>query len=284
MASALSTLERASSERSQAEANCRGCVPCLFQNCGQLFGSCCKNDVALVAVSFFLNLPFIMLCYYRMPSYYIHDTKISLSCPTASPSSALSQPSCDVISKAQKLQVEAERSWALSQACAYYQHRCPPGELDSESCIRIMGESCSARVLQCSLLNTMQNLEPVMQTHAQGEGDTPYITLTHANRLSWCTGLICTPLIFCACWLIWPSVSLYPSSSVWSEVIHSAKHHTAPLQDCRWIPCAAGQLALARQPSGRWRADVRRGSSGQLMGGHCCTLFCWVSAPVSLRE
>ena len=178
MASALSTLERASSERSQAEANCRGCVPCLFQNCGQLFGSCCKNDVALVAVSFFLNLPFIMLCYYRMPSYYIHDTKISLSCPTASPSSALSQPSCDVISKAQKLQVEAERSWALSQACAYYQHRCPPGELDSESCIRIMGESCSARVLQCSLLNTMQNLEPVMQTHAQGEGDT---TLHHTD-------------------------------------------------------------------------------------------------------
>ncbi|XP_022057834.1 uncharacterized protein prss56 [Acanthochromis polyacanthus] len=125
MTSALSTLERASSERSRAEAGCRGCVPCLFQNCGQLSGSC------------------------------------------SSPSSALSEPSCDVVSKAQKLQDEAERSWALSQACAYYQRRCPPGELDSESCIRIMGESCSARVLQCSLLNTMQNLEPTMQTHAQ---------------------------------------------------------------------------------------------------------------------
>ncbi|KAM4550899.1 uncharacterized protein prss56 isoform 2-T2 [Odontesthes bonariensis] len=139
MASALSTLERASSERSQAEANCRGCVPCLFQNCGQLSGSC------------------------------------------SSPSSALSQPSCDVISKAQKLLVEAERSWALSQACAYYQHRCPPGELDSESCIRIMGESCSARVLQCSLLNTMQNLEPVMQTHAQavcGQRSSPVQNIT----------------------------------------------------------------------------------------------------------
>ncbi|XP_035803436.2 uncharacterized protein prss56 [Amphiprion ocellaris] len=125
MTSALSTLERASSERSRAEAGCRGCVPCLFQNCGQLSGSC------------------------------------------SSPSSALSEPSCDVVSKAQKLQDEAERSWALSQACAYYQRRCPPGELDSESCIRIMGESCSARVLQCSLLNTMQNLEPTMQTRAQ---------------------------------------------------------------------------------------------------------------------
>ncbi|KAG8014117.1 Serine protease 56 [Nibea albiflora] len=125
MTSALSALERASSERSRAEAGCRGCVPCLFQDCGQLSGSC------------------------------------------SSPASALSEPSCDVISKAQKLQDEAERSWALSQACAYYQHRCPPGELDKESCIRIMGESCSARVLQCSLLSTMQNLEPATQTHAQ---------------------------------------------------------------------------------------------------------------------
>uniref|UniRef100_A0A8C7WQV6 Serine protease 56 n=1 Tax=Oryzias sinensis TaxID=183150 RepID=A0A8C7WQV6_9TELE len=125
MASALSTLDRASSERSQAEAGCRGCVPCLFQNCGQLSGSC------------------------------------------LSPSSASSEPSCDVISKAQKLQAEAERSWALSQVCAYYQHRCPPTEVNTESCIRIMGESCSARVLQCSLLNTMQNLEPATQTQAQ---------------------------------------------------------------------------------------------------------------------
>ncbi|XP_037314704.2 uncharacterized protein prss56 [Pungitius pungitius] len=125
MTSALSSLQRASSERSRAEAGCRGCVPCLFQDCGQLSGSC------------------------------------------LSPANAVSEPSCDAISKAQKVEDEAERSWALSQACAYYQHRCPPGELDNESCIRIMGESCSARVLQCSLLHTMQNLEPATQTHAQ---------------------------------------------------------------------------------------------------------------------
>ncbi|XP_028987625.2 serine protease 56 [Betta splendens] len=125
MTSALSALERASSERSRAEAGCRGCVSCLFQDCGQRSGSC------------------------------------------SSPATALSEPSCNVIGKAQKLQNEAERSWALSQACAYYQHRCPPSELDKEGCIRVMGESCSARVLQCSLLNTMQNLEPATQTHAQ---------------------------------------------------------------------------------------------------------------------
>ncbi|KAK5859896.1 hypothetical protein PBY51_021415 [Eleginops maclovinus] len=139
MTSALSTLDRASSERSRAEAGCRGCVPCLFQDCGQLSGSC------------------------------------------LSPANALLEPSCDVISKAQKLQDEAERSWALSQACAYYQHRCPPGELDKESCIRIMGESCSARVLQCSLLNTMQNLEPATQTHAQavcGQRSSPVQNIT----------------------------------------------------------------------------------------------------------
>ncbi|XP_019712348.1 uncharacterized protein prss56 isoform X2 [Hippocampus comes] len=125
MTSALSALDRASSERSRAEAGCGGCAPCLFQDCGQPSGSC------------------------------------------SSPANALTEPSCDVISKAQKLQDEGERSWALSQACAFYQHRCQAGNSDKESCIRIMGESCSARVLQCSLLNTMQNLEPATQTHVQ---------------------------------------------------------------------------------------------------------------------
>lgn len=165
MASALSTLEHASLERSRAEAGCRGCVPCLFQNCGQLSGPCCKYNETLTTVSSL----FIFESYYE-GFLHLHVIQMFPSCPTASPSSALSEPTCDIISKAQKFQGEAERSWALSQACAYYQHRCPPGELDSESCIRIMGESCSARVLQCSLLNTMQNLEPATQTHAQGEG------------------------------------------------------------------------------------------------------------------
>ncbi|XP_034038480.1 uncharacterized protein prss56 [Thalassophryne amazonica] len=125
MASALSALERASSEKSRAEADCRGCVPCLFQDCGQQANSC------------------------------------------LSPASGLSEPSCDDIIKAQKLDNEAERSWALSQACAYYRHRCQLGDSEKESCIRMMGESCSARVLQCSLLNTMQNLEPDTQVHTQ---------------------------------------------------------------------------------------------------------------------
>ncbi|KAG7273511.1 hypothetical protein CRUP_015887 [Coryphaenoides rupestris] len=126
LASALSAVERASSAQSRVEAGCRGCVPCLFQDCGQRSGSC------------------------------------------SSPASALSEPSCELISKAQRIQDEGERSWALSQACGFYQHRCPPtGDPRAETCIRIMGESCSARVLQCSLLTTMQNLEPATQTRTQ---------------------------------------------------------------------------------------------------------------------
>ncbi|KAJ8011588.1 hypothetical protein DPEC_G00059810 [Dallia pectoralis] len=125
LTSALSALDLATSQQSRAEAGCRDCVPCLFQDCGQRSGPC------------------------------------------YSPVSALAEPSCVFITKAQKVPDEGERSWALSQACGYYQRRCPPGDSDKDACVRIMGESCSARVLQCSLLNTMQSLDPSTQTHTQ---------------------------------------------------------------------------------------------------------------------
>ncbi|XP_049334936.1 serine protease 56 isoform X1 [Astyanax mexicanus] len=122
---ALSAVDGAIAHRSKAEAGCRGCMPCLFQNCGQRSGAC------------------------------------------APPESLLMEPSCDVIGRAQSVSDEGERSWALSQACGFYRTRCATAELHSDSCIRTMGESCSSRVLQCSLLNTMQNLEPVTQTRTQ---------------------------------------------------------------------------------------------------------------------
>ncbi|XP_046883075.1 serine protease 56 [Hypomesus transpacificus] len=92
LSSALSALELASSERSRAEAGCRDCVPCLFQDCGQRSGSC------------------------------------------TSPHNALSEPSCDIITKAQKVLEEGERSWLLSQACGFYRRRCRQGDQDREGC------------------------------------------------------------------------------------------------------------------------------------------------------
>ncbi|KAJ8270188.1 hypothetical protein GJAV_G00111360 [Gymnothorax javanicus] len=124
--SALSALERVVSEHSRAESGCRGCVPCLFQDCGQRSGSCGH-----------------------------------------SPDAYATEPSCEVISQKQKLSDERERNWALSQVCGFYRRRCPATEMGKETCVRVMGESCSARVLQCSLLNTMNNLEPAPQTRMQ---------------------------------------------------------------------------------------------------------------------
>lgn len=87
----------------------------------------------------------------------------------ASPEDTQSEPSCEVISRAQQEADEGERSWLLSQACGFYKRRCTPAQVNKDLCVRVMGESCSARVLQCSLLNTMQNLEPATQTTAQGK-------------------------------------------------------------------------------------------------------------------
>lgn len=137
---------------------------------------------------------------------------------TAPLSSGLTEPSCDIITKAQKLQDEAERSWTLSQACAYYQHRCPPGEQDKESCIRIMGESCSARVLQCSLLNTMQNLEPATQTHVQGEEEE---LLVDVSRLSSLEKHRCCTVIFLLRWSLFSQQQCVARDCLWCRTSHS---------------------------------------------------------------
>ncbi|XP_072560311.1 serine protease 56 [Paramormyrops kingsleyae] len=117
LASALTALELAAAERSWAESSCRGCVPCLFQDCGRRSGPC------------------------------------------AAPDTALEEPTCETIGEAQKLPDEGERNWALSQACGFYRLRCPEAERDRGRCVRVMGESCSARVLRCSLLSTIRSLE-----------------------------------------------------------------------------------------------------------------------------
>lgn len=154
------------SARRQREAAQKQAVVAVCPVCSRTVVSCPAPAVGSIFLSIFYLSHLVI-------ESFLQKLITCLLTATASPAAALSEPSCDVISKAQKLQDEAERSWALSQACAYYRHRCPAGELDKESCIRIMGESCSARVLQCSLLNTMQNLEPATQTHVEGEETLP---------------------------------------------------------------------------------------------------------------
>ncbi|XP_051990920.1 serine protease 56 [Xyrauchen texanus] len=151
---ALSAIDAAIADRSKAEAGCRGCVPCLFQDCGQRKGACGKLECT--------NTSKPGLKTVTLSSDDDNDDNFIASSETTQ-----LEPSCEVISHAQQEADEGERSWLLSQACGFYKFRCSPAQLNKDSCIRIMGESCSARVLQCSLLNTMQNLEPATQTTTQ---------------------------------------------------------------------------------------------------------------------
>lgn len=37
---ALTAMDQVIADRSRAEASCMGCMPCLFQDCGQRLGTC----------------------------------------------------------------------------------------------------------------------------------------------------------------------------------------------------------------------------------------------------
>ncbi|XP_028650841.1 serine protease 56 [Erpetoichthys calabaricus] len=82
--------------------------------------------------------------------------------PCANPKLPSTEPSCMDITQAQSYSDARKRNWALSQACYFYKHQCPSEGTTTESqCLRVMAESCNARVLQCSLVNAIDSLEPV---------------------------------------------------------------------------------------------------------------------------
>lgn len=127
----------------------------VVHTCSQMF-----TTILVIVVNFF------------WASYSDTDAFVS----SGSAESVLLEPSCEMMRQTQSLSAEAERSWALSQMCGFYQRRCSTSELHSDSCIRIMGESCSSRLLQCSIINTMQNLEPAIEARTEGKN-------THAQIL-----------------------------------------------------------------------------------------------------
>lgn len=134
------------------------------------FAGCCRMLVISGAHMFTTIL--IIVVNFFWASYSDTDAFVS----SGSAESVLLEPSCEMMRQTQSLSAEAERSWALSQMCGFYQRRCSTSELHSDSCIRIMGESCSSRLLQCSIINTMQNLEPAIEARTEGKN-------THAQIL-----------------------------------------------------------------------------------------------------
>ncbi|XP_076838028.1 uncharacterized protein prss56 [Brachyhypopomus gauderio] len=89
----------------------------------------------------------------------------------------LTEPSCEVIGRAHSLSVEAERSWALSQACGVY-HRSCVGEhthtyinththTQPNTCLSRSAHACSSRVLQCSVIRTLNSLDTQMERGTQ---------------------------------------------------------------------------------------------------------------------
>lgn len=182
----------------------------------------------------------------------------------------------------QSLPEETERRWVLSQMCGFYQHRCATSELYSDSCIRIMGESCSSRLLQCSLINAMQNLEPAMETRTKGKYTHSYTPLYMYKieleiKQKWIfRNLALEGREECQC--AHSSLSPVFCSFVWTEGLRWKDPYTAKLTDHGWLSGATWQLALDCQPAAEWSFDVWRSPGGQLLGTHCCTLLHWVRA------
>ncbi|XP_071668823.1 serine protease 56 isoform X4 [Patagioenas fasciata] len=114
--SALLALERALAEQQWQRGACGLCAPCLFPPCANLT--------------------------HRCPSPAV---------PPAMPPTM--PPSCQVLLDAQALPELPKRNWALSQACAPYQHLCPPEEAQ-HTCTPLSARLCLHRLQECRMAAT----------------------------------------------------------------------------------------------------------------------------------
>ncbi|XP_038673371.1 serine protease 56 [Scyliorhinus canicula] len=101
-------------------------------------------------------------CNYCAVCLFKHCSNRTTQCVSGVPPT--SEPSCDIILRAQMLEAEAERQWELSKACWYYQTYCPEGRHRKVGCLKQMEERCHARILQCSQTGSLKSLNSVLNS------------------------------------------------------------------------------------------------------------------------
>lgn len=198
----------------------------------------------------------------------------------AAPGTALEEPTCETIGKAQKLQDQGEQNWALSQACGFYRLRCPEAERDRGRCVRVMGESCSALVLRCSLLSAIRSLELLPSPQPGMKGEHPIICLPFCHPAP-CDLSYDFLFAYLVCSIVSPLLT-HPSLDVsirvlWAPGPIGPKRHPPTLEDRGWQVGHPRELALAGEPAVGWGVYVWGGVGGQCLGGDGRPLLLGVS-------
>nr|XP_021136265.1 serine protease 56 isoform X4 [Columba livia] len=81
---------------------------------------------------------------YPMPASVLQAPAVPPAVPPTMP------PSCQALLDAQALPELSKRNWALSQACAPYQHLCPPEEAQ-HTCTPLSAQLCLHRLQECRM-------------------------------------------------------------------------------------------------------------------------------------
>ncbi|XP_067417150.1 serine protease 56 [Emydura macquarii macquarii] len=77
-------------------------------------------------------------------------------------------PSCKAVLEAQATPEQPARNWALSKACAPYQHLCRDADLGPDACIRLMAGRCQLRLQECRLESDTGDLNSLSDQPAPG--------------------------------------------------------------------------------------------------------------------